>query len=44
MGLERTYFRMGGSLQSRSRERFVSIIEHGGEVLETRSLVRFSMR
>lgn len=44
MGLERTYFRMGASLQFRSRERFVSIIEHGGEVLETRSLVRFSIR
>ncbi len=44
MGVERTYFRMGGSLQFRSRERFVSIIEHGGEVLETRSLVRFSTR
>ena len=44
MGVERTYFRMGGSLQLRNRERFVSIIEHGGEVLETRSLVRLSMR
>ena len=44
MGIERTYFRLGGSLQFRSRERFVSIIEHGGEVLETRPFVRVSSR
>ena len=43
MGIERSYFRMGGSLQFRSRERFVSIIEHGGEVLETRPFVRVSL-
>ena len=44
MGVERGYFRMGGSLHVRTRERFVSIIEHGGEVLETRPFVRVSMR
>lgn len=44
MGVERTYVRLGGALHLRSRERLVSIIEHGGEVLETRSLVRLSMR
>jgi len=44
MGVERTYFRMGSSLQLRNRERLVSIIEHGGEVLETRPVVRLSMR
>jgi hypothetical protein len=43
IGVERSYFRMGGSLQLRSRERFVSIIEHGGEVLETRPFVRVSL-
>ncbi len=43
MGIERTYFRLGGSLQFRSHERFVSIIEHGGEVLETRRFVRVSV-
>lgn len=44
MGVEHSYFRMGGSLQRRSRERFVSIIEHGGEVVETRAFVRVSLR
>jgi hypothetical protein len=44
MGIERTFFRFGGAIQLRSRERFVSIIEHGGEVLDTRALVRLSMR
>ena len=44
MGLERTFFRYGGSTHFRSRERLVSIIEHGGEVLDTRPLLRFSMR
>jgi hypothetical protein len=44
MGVERTFFRFGGSLHFRSRERFVSIVEHGGEVLDTRPLVRLSMR
>jgi hypothetical protein len=44
MGVERTFFRLGGSLQLRTRERFVSIIEHGGEVVETRPFVRVSMR
>jgi hypothetical protein len=43
MGVERTFFRYGGSTHFRSRERFVSIIEHGGEVLNTRALVRLSM-
>jgi hypothetical protein len=43
MGVERTFFRFGGSIQYRSRQRFVSIIEHGGEVVETRPLVRLSM-
>jgi hypothetical protein len=43
MGVERTYFRMGSSLQIRNRERFVSIIEHGGEVLDTRPFVRVSI-
>lgn len=40
MGVERTMFRYGGSTHFRSRQRFVSIIEHGGEVLETRALLR----
>ena len=40
MGIERTFFRYHGSTHFRSRERFVSIIEHGGEVIETRALVR----
>ena len=40
MGIERTFFRYNGSTHFRSRERFVSIIEHGGEVLDTRALVR----
>lgn len=44
MGIERTMFRFGGSLHFRSRERFVSIVEHGGEVLDTRPLVRLSLR
>jgi hypothetical protein len=44
MGVERTFFRYGGSTHFRSRERLVSIIEHGGEVLDTRPLLRFSMR
>ena len=44
MGVEHSYFRIGGGLQVRTRERFVSIIEHGGEVLETRPFVRVSMR
>jgi hypothetical protein len=44
MGVERTFFRFGGSMHFRNRERFVSIIEHGGEVLDTRPLVRLSMR
>jgi hypothetical protein len=43
MGVERTLFRFGGAMHFRSRERFVSIIEHGGEVLETRPLVRLSL-
>jgi hypothetical protein len=44
MGIERSFFRMGGSMHFRSRERFVSIIEHGGEVLDTRPFVRVSSR
>ena len=44
MGVERTFFRFGGAIHFRSRERFVSIVEHGGEVLDTRPLVRFSSR
>lgn len=40
MGIERTFFRYNGSAHFRSRERFVAIIEHGGEVIETRALVR----
>lgn len=44
MGVERSFFRLGGAVHFRARHRFVSIIEHGGEVLETRPLVRFSMR
>jgi hypothetical protein len=40
MGIERTFFRYNGSTHFRVRERFVSIIEHGGEVMETRALVR----
>ena len=40
MGIERTFFRYNGSTHFRSRQRFVSIIEHGGEVLDTRALVR----
>src|SRR5688572_220610 len=44
MGVERTFYRFGGALHFRSRERFVSIVEHGGEVLDTRALVRFSLR
>ncbi len=43
MGVERTFFRFGGAMHFRNRERFVSIIEHGGEVLDTRQLVRLSM-
>jgi hypothetical protein len=44
MGVERGFFRMGGTTYYRSRERFVSIVEHGGEVLETRPFVRVSTR
>ncbi len=44
MGVERTFFRLGGAIHLRKRERFVSIIEHGGEVIDTRALVRLSMR
>jgi hypothetical protein len=44
MGIERTFFRFGGSLHFRKNERFLSIVEHGGEVLDTRPLVRLSMR
>jgi hypothetical protein len=44
MGVERTFHRFGGTIHFRSRERFVSIVEHGGEVLDTRALVRFSLR
>ena len=44
MGVERTFFRLGGAMHLRNRERFVSIIEHGGEVLDTRALVRLSLR
>jgi hypothetical protein len=44
MGVERTFHRFGGTIHFRSRERFVSIVEHGGEVLDTRALLRFSMR
>jgi predicted small secreted protein len=44
MGVERTFYRFGGALHFRNRERFVSIIEHGGEVLDTRALVRLSLR
>lgn len=44
MGIERSYFRFGGSVQFRTRERFVSIIEHGGEVVDTRPFVRVSAR
>ena len=44
MGVERTFFRLGGAMHLRNRERFVSIIEHGGEVVDTRALVRLSMR
>ncbi len=40
MGIERTFFTYKGSVHVRSRQRFVSIIEHGGEVIETRALVR----
>ena len=40
MGIERTFFRYNGSAHFRTRERFVSILEHGGEVIETRALVR----
>ena len=44
MGIERSFFRLGGMMQIRSRERFVSIVEHGGEVVDTRPIVRLSMR
>jgi predicted small secreted protein len=44
MGVERTFLRYGGGIHLRHRERFVSIIEHGGEVLDTRALVRLSLR
>jgi hypothetical protein len=44
MGIERTFFRYNGSTYFRRSERFVSIIEHGGEVVETRSLVRHASR
>jgi hypothetical protein len=44
MGVERTFLRYGGGIHLRQRERFVSIIEHGGEVLDTRPLVRLSMQ
>lgn len=44
MGIERSYFRFGGTVQYRSRERFVSILEHGGEVLDMRPFVRVSTR
>jgi hypothetical protein len=44
MGVERTLLRFGGGIHFRTRERFVSIVEHGGEVLDTRAVVRLSMR
>jgi hypothetical protein len=44
MGVEPTLFRFGDAIHFRNRQRFVSIIEHGGEVLDTRALVRLSMR
>jgi hypothetical protein len=40
IGVERTMLRFGGSTQFRRRELFVSIVEHGGEVLETRAVRR----
>jgi Carboxypeptidase regulatory-like domain len=43
MGIERSFFRLGGRIQIRTRERFVSIVEHGGEVIDTRAVVRLSM-
>lgn len=42
--VERSFFRLGGSVHYRAKQRFISIIEHGGEVIETRPLVRYSMR
>jgi hypothetical protein len=43
MGVERGFVRLGSSVHLRTRERFVSIIEHGGEVVDTRPFVRVSM-
>ncbi|MGQ0713922.1 MAG: carboxypeptidase-like regulatory domain-containing protein [Gemmatimonadaceae bacterium] len=40
MATVRSMLRYGGSTHHRSRQFFISIIEHGGEVLETRALVR----
>jgi hypothetical protein len=40
MAVQRSFFRYNGTTHFRTREWFVSIIEHGGEVVETRALVR----